>query len=467
MSTLKSWPVVCFAVVLSACGGSSGGVDFTAESSDSNLRLASDAATVKPWETLTVTPVTETTLASVTPVKSAVNTPDPGSLTNTPTSTGVPTGTVSAYDPAVLPVVGGEPSASALWPAWRQSMARWQWKQIPGTDLSSVAPNTRVPGSLSARIDAWNGLAADPRTNRLYSAANGGHADYSGNEVYEIDLSQDRPAWTIIREPSAPENILASDYTKGVFYDYYLDGRPASTHTYYALNFLTSRNAIFKFGAGSLWGTGNEANWKTDAFSMDSKDWQPAGTWPDAARERGTIAAPICKDPSTDQVYLATPGNLRRFEPSSGTYSTLAAWPQNHTAVYARACAVDSARNRVVFFGDGYRAPNGGLVYDISTNSFSAFDFSGQPSAVITKSDYHFSWYEPKIGQFLLKTVSGGAVYSIDPVGFQVQEIVTAGAEAMPNAMNGVQTRWQRLPNLGGYAYYPRHGSGVWFLAIE
>lgn len=473
MYVLKFWPMACIALALGGCGGSSGGLDGAASSGDATLRLASETATVKPWDATTGF-LSTAEASEVAPTKTSTATDPtggtvaPGSSV-VPSPTGIPSGAVTAYDPNLLPVIGGEPSASALWPTWRQSMGRWQWKQIPGTDLSSVAPNPKVPGALSARIDAWNGLAADTRGSRLYSAANGGHADYSGNEVYEIDLSQNAPAWSMLRPPSAASDIVASDYTKGIFNDYYLDGRPASTHTYYALNFIGSRNAVFKFGAGSLWGTGNESNWKTDAFSLSVGDWQPAGTWPEATpgQRGGAIAASICKHPVTEEVFLATPRNPRKFDPVSGTYTVLAAWPDNETAVYARACAVDPIRNRVVFFGDAYRAPAGGLVYDIASNTFSRVTFGGQDAATIVAARYHFAWYEAKLGQFLLKTTAGGDVYAIDPQGFQVQRIATAGAEAMPDAMNGVQTRWQRLPNLGGYAYYPRSGSGIWFLAVE
>jgi hypothetical protein len=380
-----------------------------------------------------------------------------------------PATTVTAYDPSALPVVGGEPSGSTAWPAWRKSLARWQWYQIPGTDMSTVVPNPKVPGQLSARIDAWNGLAADTRANRLYSAANGGHANYSGNEVVELDLSSATPGWRMLRGPTPAESIVASDYTKGIYNDYYLDGRPASTHTYYALQFIASRNAIFKFGAGSLWGTGNEDNWKTDVFSLATGDWHSAGTWPDIMDppRHGNTATPVCKNPATEEVYIATPGNLRRFDPASGTYTVLAGWPENYTAVYARACAVDPERNRVVFFGDRYNTPLGGLVFDARTNSISSIGFSGAAASAITAESYHYAWYESKIGRFLLKTTVGAKVFQIDPVTFAVSEVGTTGGENMPDAANGVQTRWQRLPNLGGYAYYPRSDSGVWFLSVE
>ena len=447
--------VGCVAVALAGCGSGGSGADATS-AAGTDLRLAAEATT-KPVDSATGT--TSSSDTTVVPTKTGTS----SSGTTTPALST----TVASYDPSVLPVVGGEPSASATWPAWRKALARWQWKQIPNSDLSSVVPSPSVPGALSARIDAWNGLAADTRTNRLYSAANGGHADYSGNEVAELDLSGDTAAWRMLRAPTPAASIVASDNTKGLYYDYYLDGRPASTHTYYALQFIASRNAIFKFGAGSLWGTGNESNWKTDAFSLASNDWHSAGTWPDANSQRGgAIGAPVCKNPYTEEVYVATPAGLKRFDPASGTYTTLAAWPDNSTAVYARACAVDPVRNRVVFFGDAYRVPAGGLMYDAASNSISRITFAGAASD-ITAQSYHYAWYEARIGRFLLKTTASDKVYEIDPQTFAVAQVGTTGGAGMPDAMNGVHTRWQRLPNLGGYAYYPRNGSGVWFLAVE
>lgn len=449
---------------LAACSGGDGvGTpawtgEGTSISSDSTLRLASET-TVKPWDA-TMVPVSALEQASVAPAKTASN----AIVTN-----GAPTGTVSAYDPNALPLAGGTASDSAQWPAWRQSMARWRWMSIPGTDLGALRPDPAVPGALSARIDAWNGLAADTRTSRVFSAANGGHADYSGNEVYQIDLSQDSPRWVMLRAPTAAADIVASDYTKGIFHDYYLDGRPASTHTYYALNFIGSRNAIFKFGSGSLWGSGNEGNWKTDAFSLDANDWQPAGSWPDVVpnSRSGVIGASTCINPLSEEVYVAAPGNLKRFNPNTGQFATLAAWLQNSSEVYARACAVDTRRNRVVFFGDAYNVPAGGLAYDIPSNTLRRFGFSGTDIAEVTRQAYNFAWYDPKIDRFLMKVSASDAVYAIHPETFAVERVATIGGEAMPDAINGVHTRWQQLPKLGGYAYYPRAGSGVWFLATE
>jgi len=380
-----------------------------------------------------------------------------------------PMGRIAAYDPHNLPSVRDAPTSAAKWPHWRRSLHRWEWSRIPGTDLSAIVPSPPVPGSPRARIDAWNGLAADVRTSRLFSADNGGHADYAGNEVYAIDLALDAPRWKMLRAPTPADEILKSDYTKKTYNDYYRDGRPSSTHTYYALQFIGSRNAIFKFGAGALWGTGNEANWKTDAFSLGEMDWQPAGSWPDveADSRKDVIAASICKNPLTDEVYVAAPEGLLRFDPVAGKYEFLSRWPDNASAVAARACAVDTRRKQVVYFGDAYRPPDGGLLYEEKSRFLQRIKFGGPAAPEIMAGKYHFAWYDPEADRFVLKTGIAGRVYAIDPDTRAVTGIPTSGGDNVPDAVNGVQTRWQRLPELGGYAYYPRAGSGIWFLATQ
>src|SRR5690606_26607642 len=108
--------------------------------------------------------------------------------------------------------------------------------------------------------------------------------------------------------------------------------------------------------------------------------------------------------------------------------------------VCARACAVDVDRDRVVYFGDAYGSPLGGLLYDVSSNTLSVIEFSGAEAEEITRERYHFAWYEAKLGVFLLKTTVSGKVYSIDPTSFRVEQVATMGGDAVPDAMNGVQT---------------------------
>ncbi len=379
-----------------------------------------------------------------------------------------PNGIVEPYDGNALKATPKHAAKRSEWPVWRRSIEPFHWHNIPGTSLAEAPLEIRVPGNPGTRIGAWNGMAADRYTNRLYTAANGGHADYAGNEVCEINLSEDEPRWRILRQPTAPEYIVKS-MTRDDVHDYYLDGRPASTHTYYSLQFLPSRNAVFKFAAGSLWGSGGLANWKTDAFSLRNDDWQPAGTWPDVVpgSRKSVTARAICLDPSTDQVYVAAPRELRRFDPSTGEYELLSRWPNNSSAVFARGCAVDIDRKTVVFFGDAYHRPDGGFLYDIRANELREIRFSGEDADEIVKPHYNFAWYDVPSRRFLLKTRDGGKVHAIDPETFEVSIVETTGGAGVPDAVTGVQTRWQWLPALGGYAFYPAYRSGIWFLATE
>jgi hypothetical protein len=218
-----------------------------------------------------------------------------------------------------------------------------------------------------------------------------------------------------------------------------------------------------------MWGTGNESSWKTDAFSIAQNDWQPAGTWPSVDDKiRGhVIAASICRNPDTDEVYIAAPASIVRFDPHSGKFDRLAHWLDNSSAVSMRPCAVDTSRGHVVYFGDAYHRPDGGLLYDIKSGLLSRIRFTGPAAEEVAKGKYNYAWYDADAEKFLLKTGEAGKVFAIDPERFVATPVSTANGDEVPDATNGVQSRWQRLPVLGGYAYYPRAGSGLWFLATR
>ncbi len=367
---------------------------------------------------------------------------------------------------------------SAQSPIWRAEMIPWQWKEISGTSLSALQPDPLISGQpdangigvrggLYGRIDAWNGLAADTTTSVVYSAANGGHADYAGNEVYGIDLSLDQPEWTILRQPTAAEFIEAGNYNDAKYSDYYLDGRPGSTHSYYAMHFISARGAIFRFGAGSLYGTGNEGNLKTEAFVLADNDWVPAGSYPEIieGQRGGAISQTVCKDPLTEDIYIGARDGVRRFSQESGTFTKLTGWIQAQDSVKGAPCIVDRKRNRVVFFQDAYKPPNNGLVLDLSTNALSEILFTGEAVNEVVSWRESFGFYNDALNAFVLKPSQTDKIIQIDPITFEATFVGTTGGEELPDAVNGVQTRFQYLPLLNGYAYYPRHDDMMWFLA--
>jgi hypothetical protein len=435
------------------------------------VRIAPGAETTLRWDVTGADAVSIDGIGAVSPSSSRMVAPSATTLYILRATNAVGERTATA-----TVVVTGEAVAM---PAWRDGMEPFEWRRIAGTDLSSITPEPSVccgaldadgnplAGFLGGRIDAWNGLAGDPIGSRLYSAANGGHADYAGNEVYELALAADVPEWVMIRAPTGPEFILPSDYTAGLYYDRYLDGRPGSTHSYYALQFLPTKDAVVRFGAGSLYGTGNEGNSEVEVFSLATNDWLPADSWPDVGPRGGSIGWAVCRDPETDDVFVGAPEGVRKLDAASETWSTIATWIENHTAVGGRACAVDPVRDRVVFFGDAYSPPLGGLWLPTDGGTLTEIAFSGPAAPSESAWIQAYAWYDATYETFFLLPGDGGALVSIDPATFAATSITTTGGGALPDAVNGVQTRFQPMPALGGYAYYAAYGDGVWFLATE
>jgi hypothetical protein len=238
----------------------------------------------------------------------------------------------------------GADAAIAAAPAWRQGLAKWQWVELPGTSLSNQPVPNPSTGDLetpSQRIDAWNGLAANRDNNRVYLACAGGHADWAGNEAYEIDLQLDQPRWRLLRNPTAGTDVLFGQ-------SYYADGRPSSTHLYYALQFVRARGRVFKLSAGSLWGSGNESNSKVDAFDLTVSDWDPAGTYAEGVPGGGAIDRPYAQDQTTDDAYTFFGGAFRRWAAATATWESLAPRPgyANDDIVSGSGSAVDPTRDR-------------------------------------------------------------------------------------------------------------------------
>lgn len=349
-------------------------------------------------------------------------------------------------------------------PSWRRGLARWQWVELPGTSLSNQRVADPFNGAMVAptqRIDAWNGLAANTDTNRVYLAGAGGHADWAGNEAYEIDLGVDQPRWRLLRGPSAGAAVVFGQ-------SYYTDGRPGSTHLYYALHVVRARNRVFKLSAGSLWGSGNESNSHVDAFDLATNDWEPAGTWASGMPHGDAIDRPYAQHPVTEDVYTFFQGSFRRWVASTATWEVLAPRPSyaNNDIVGASASAVDPGRQRVLFFRNAYRiAQRQGLQLTFSgTPALTDVTFTGAMAAAVAGGGLG-AQYLPGEDAFLVKTTSAGAVARVDASTFAATALPTTGSP--PNAVNGVYTRFLFLPRLGGFAYLPSGAANFWFLASE
>lgn len=350
-------------------------------------------------------------------------------------------------------------------PAWRNALARWQWAQLSGTsEFSEVTPTTNPGGAYRGRLDAWNGFTA--KDSAVYTAGMGGHTDYAGNEAYKLDLSVASPAWVILRQPTPAAYLTYGTQASNAPYCLQEpDGkiRPSSAHLYYALHAIG--NELIRTDNGSQWGDGNSSDDKCVAFDLSTNDWRPPGTYPDSPA--GPYATARCIDPRDNTIYYAGSTHLHKRHPTTGVYTQLASWPENATAVYYRASAVDTTRNKVVFFGNAYIPSNGGLVYDITSGTMSAITFSGTGVSNVVAQSGHSAWYDSGLDRFLVKTDSGSTIYTVNPVTWECAVLSTTGGSSITNAANGVFNKFVYVPSLGGYYYQPNHASNGWFLASE
>jgi hypothetical protein len=82
------------------------------------------------------------------------------------------------------------------------------WTDLPGTLLQSVCPADYFGGqaypfnfNCKGVIDAWSGGIDDPARNRLIIWG-GGHNNYSGNEIYSLNLNSNPASLTRLTNPS-------------------------------------------------------------------------------------------------------------------------------------------------------------------------------------------------------------------------------------------------------------------------
>ena len=340
-------------------------------------------------------------------------------------------------------------------------MTAWQWYEIATAEIATVGPNYNPGAALNGgskrnRVDAWNGIAVVDSS--VYMAGVGGHADYGGNEGYGCNLAAEAPVWVMLNQPTPDAQIALNA-------SHYADGRPTSSHTYYALHGDWKRKKIFRMGTGVTYGNGNWSFANVDAFDIAARDWDRASQWPSVPEQPSYGNAQV-QHPDTGDIYVVGNTRLWRFSQSEGAWLQLAAIPQNGTAAYGRATVVDSRRNRLVVLGNAYRTPVGILIYDLLNNRWddSAF-MTGADASKVGSYLGNCGHHNLAIDKYIIKTDNAGEVLTVDPNNYSVGRLTTIGGDSIPAAVNRVWGKFAAIPALGGYVYQPSGVDKLWFLA--
>lgn len=343
-------------------------------------------------------------------------------------------------------------------PAWRQGLTVGSWVRLPNTALSLVTPSPRPVGSLEARLDGPAGMAADTENNVLYVAASGGNSDYSGNEVYRLRLASPSPTWEIVTPPSDPSQITPDQ-------PYNRDGKPSAAWGYYGTWFIEPIHQVMRFSATGVWGAG--AVFPTiDGWDAVQEAWLPAGTHPTFP---GTVLfeMPTAKDFSTGDLYQFHGDNhLYRWRRQTDVVEDLGATTLGLGSFYEVSEAplvFEPIRGNLIFLSDDTN-PAKARVWNVTTRQWSTQALTGPAAAaLISTTDQSMAYFDPCWEQIVVKANAPDVLYRIDPVTLEVTAWSTTGAlPAVP--LGGVHTLFQMLPSLGGYAFQPRTGSGVYFL---
>jgi hypothetical protein len=276
------------------------------------------------------------------------------------------------------------------------------WYELPNTKLRAFCPSSTtypniVGGSGCAGVtQAWGGAAFDEIGNRMLITG-GGHTDWGGNEVYEVDL--DTGTMRRINNPSYPVRDGCA------FNSIYADGRPVARHTYNQLEYLPGANLLFMF-SGSRWNCGGFGG-DTWTFDPASDHWTQISS---ALHPREEFSLSVVRDPVSGLLYARDTNEFYSYHPTTQQWSVRS---DNEFAISAYKQAVIDPHRRRYFM---YIANDRHLYsYDISSTTAS----SPMVSAITTGCSFMDSdavgWaYDPVLDR-LIAWDGGDAVQVLNP----------------------------------------------------
>lgn len=310
------------------------------------------------------------------------------------------------------------------------------WRGLPYGWSEIVIPGTKPPSG----IVNYSGMALDERGGKIYLHG-GGHFDYWGNEVWELDL-ETRAAWVKHYEPDLSgmnpsysgtvetDTTLAYAQTltdnvnwPGAIVVGGVPVRPISRHTYKSVHWIDSLGKMV-VGGGSTWSGSGERYWTSPGVWLNSpKDnwlYDPsAKTWDykgSAVKTPtyATFASVSVYHKGRDLLYQVDKDAnsrliIRRWNPQTNSFVLISGFAAGSISV-GRSLCVDTKRDRLIIANR-----NTGSVelwaYNIDANSWSLMSASGSIPADLS-GDAQIT-YSPVSDRVLLmrSTTAGMSFY--------------------------------------------------------
>ena len=192
-------------------------------------------------------------------------------------------------------------------------------------------PPEYLTAPCSVILDAWGSTMADPVAHRTIIFG-GGHNDYGGNELYELDETKIGGTAPLYRltNPSSPNT------SAGVCVETLSDGRPNSRHTYDGLVFDPAHYRMYAVG-GSLNNCGNPGNgiWSLDLTTVGPSCAPTcSSSWTEIASngDIGSVGNTTDYDPNTGRIWIVNQSYIGYINTTTNTYTRAAAISQYYNS---------------------------------------------------------------------------------------------------------------------------------------
>jgi hypothetical protein len=343
-------------------------------------------------------------------------------------------------------------------PSWFSAQTVKTWSTPVTNTIASVGSGN------AGIINPWTGGCADQVRGELLLVANGGHGDYSGNEVYALALRAASPSWVRLTNPSAATGGTDASNSQGN----YGDGRMRPVHGWNQTTFANGRAWVCGMGGMYLSGNNSSAVW---SFNRDAV---------------GSGPFPVANAPwtyhglaHTDTGNMIMDGGVAAYDRVSGLVWAV---PGIGTSSDGRAAfSVNATSGAITRYAMGTNAPAGGhwaaIAYDTSprvmiigtkqgpirvinleTQTISDAIVSGSPSGAVEYCGAHY--HQPSRAVLVYNTDFGTTIRKLkipaNPItGTYVWSAVTAatGGASPPGTLDanfrGVWNKFQLIEDMG------------------
>jgi hypothetical protein len=354
-------------------------------------------------------------------------------------------------------------TASEAWPeinleklkAITGALPARQWANVPGTSMRPVVPPaSAIPDGGSGTgpssvLSAWNGGAYDTDAQRLYFWG-GGHTDYGGNEVYELDLQALKVGRLTNPSPLTmppPPGMNASPDCRLPG-----DGTPLASHDYDGIVWCPLTKTVWLWPNVGYCGRGLVITagqcWE---FDPSKKAWRRG---PDVPKSRvGLGIFNACWVPKHRKILLQTNGSACWFDPATKSYL---GWSPDFASIGESTSSYVEHRDEVwICWGGILKVP---LKEPVPGRPESVVDLKNKPSSEIYGTTGML--YDP-VNKMLLLWSGGGDIWALNPDNLQWRFLPATAGSRLPSA-HAVLSKWKYVAELSCCIAYGDIDQGLW-----